>query len=170
MRTKQPWAESETALTVHRGTLTELSMRCLARTGQLDHVQLLLQCFIEYLPKQGYPLPLMMLSGDCGYPLFSGEHRKEQPCLHCTRPCVRSCACLGKQGAVTLCWGSSSELSTEDTLPCQDHSHHSRVSCLLLQTCCGQCSNAVWLLKSVLWRNWSPACFLYLSMFSFYTL
>lgn len=101
---------------MHRGTLTELSVRCLTRAGQSDHVPLLWQCFIGHLPEQGCPLPLTMLSCDCGYPLLSGEHTKELPCLCCTRLCVRvplcwSCPWVGKQGVMTSCQGSGWELA-----------------------------------------------------------
>lgn len=95
LRAKQPWLCTEE---LQQSSAWDV----LTHTGQLDHVPLLVQCFIECLPEQGYPLPLTMLSCDCGYPLLSGEHTREQPCLRCTRPHVRVplcwiCPCVGKR-------------------------------------------------------------------------
>lgn len=101
MKPPEAGAESWTAW-----ELWELTMRCLYTpcSGESRHFH----CSVECLSEQGYPLPLVMLSCSCGYLLEWGTQQGAAllVSLCWSRPCV------GKQGLLTLCWGSGWELST----------------------------------------------------------
>lgn len=98
---------------------------------------------------------------------WSGEPSKEQLCL-CpsagAAPVWVNRVCWHCAEAQGESWALQSPLAPALS-PCD-----SRVSCQPPHTCSAQSSDAIWLLKSVLGGNWSPAWLLFLPMFSFHTL
>lgn len=162
LRAKQPSLCTE-------GLLTELSMRCLTHTVQLFHLycSVLLNACLSKATLWHSQCSAVTVGSCC----WVGNTWKSS--LACTTHGVRvplccSCPCVDKQGAMALCWGSRWELSTGGPFWHRDGSHHSRVSYQLSHMCCGQSHDAVWLLKSRLGGNQSPAWFLFLSMFSLF--